>query len=122
MKIRFELFVNELATSLHFYEQILGFRKGYVGNDYGEVFNGAVEIGLCLMDKLPESHPLKTKSTDERKGLGVEIVLVVDELESFYHKVKNSTYPISSHLQIQPWNLRDFRLSDPDGYYLRITE
>jgi lactoylglutathione lyase len=122
MKIRLELFVSELGTSIQFYEEILGFTKGYVGTDYAEVFNSAVEIGLCLMDKLPEEHPLKTKSSDERKGLGVEIVLALKDLESLYNKVKNSAYPISSDLQLQPWNLRDFRLVDPDGYYLRITE
>jgi lactoylglutathione lyase len=122
MKIRLELFVSELGTSIQFYEEILGFTKGYVGTDYAEVFNGTVEIGLCPMNKLPEEHPLKTKSSDERKGLGVEIVLALKDLESLYNKVKNSDYPISSELQLQPWNLRDFRLVDPDGYYLRITE
>ncbi|MFD2444823.1 VOC family protein [Bacillus sp. CGMCC 1.16607] len=122
MKVRFELFVDELENSLYFYEHVLGFKKGYMNREYAEVFNGSVEIGICLMEKLSEDHPLKTKSSDERKGLGVEIVLVVDELASLYQKVIDSGYPISADLQTQPWKLRDFRLVDPDGYYLRITE
>jgi hypothetical protein len=28
---------------------------------------------------------------------------------------------ISEPLQLRPWGLYDFRLTDPDGYYLRIT-
>jgi lactoylglutathione lyase len=24
-------------------------------------------------------------------------------------------------LELRPWGLRDFRLADPDGYYLRVT-
>ena len=28
---------------------------------------------------------------------------------------------ISEELRLQPWGLHDFRLADPDGYYLRIT-
>jgi lactoylglutathione lyase len=122
MKVRFELFVDDLTTSIDFYKQVLGFQNGHVGNEYAEVINGSVEIGLCLMNKLPENHPLKTKSEKERKGLGVEIVLVVEELEHLYQKVIDSGYPISAELQLQPWNLNDFRLVDPDGYYLRITE
>lgn len=26
-----------------------------------------------------------------------------------------------SALTLQPWGLSDFRLSDPDGYYLQVT-
>jgi lactoylglutathione lyase len=122
VKIRIELFVKDINTSLNFYQHVLGFQKGYVGTDYAEVFNGSVEIGICLMEKLPEDHPLKMRSIVERKGLGVEIVLVVVELASFYQKVIDSDYPISASLQLQPWNCKDFRLVDPDGYYLRITD
>jgi len=28
---------------------------------------------------------------------------------------------ISAALELRPWSLHDFRLADPDGYYLRIT-
>ena len=28
---------------------------------------------------------------------------------------------ISDPLELRPWGLSDFRLADPDGYYLRIT-
>jgi lactoylglutathione lyase len=30
-------------------------------------------------------------------------------------------YPIESELKLQSWGMKDFRITDPDGYYLRLT-
>jgi len=35
--------------------------------------------------------------------------------------VVDSGWPLAEDLQQRPWGLIDFRLHDPDGYYLRIT-
>jgi predicted ester cyclase len=56
-----------------------------------------------------------------RRGLGVEIVIEVDDVERCQERVAASGHPILEPLQDRPWGLRDFRISDPDGYYLRIT-
>jgi hypothetical protein len=31
-------------------------------------------------------------------------------------------WPITEDLRDRPWGLRDFRVLDPAGYYLRITD
>lgn len=31
-------------------------------------------------------------------------------------------FEMSEDLVVRPWGLRDFRVVDPSGYYLRITE
>jgi uncharacterized glyoxalase superfamily protein PhnB len=36
-------------------------------------------------------------------------------------RVRRSGYPLAAPMQDRPWGLRDFRVADPDGYYLRIT-
>ena len=36
-------------------------------------------------------------------------------------RVRRSGYPLAAAMQDRPWGLRDFRVADPDGYYLRIT-
>ncbi|WP_350223849.1 hypothetical protein [Rhizobium sp. CNPSo 3490] len=33
---------------------------------------------------------------------------------------RKSGWPLSA-LAMQPWGLPDFRLVDPDGYYVRVT-
>ena len=48
-------------------------------------------------------------------------VLEVDDIAAMYKSVLAQNWPLSGALQTQPWGLTDFRLLDPDGYYLRIT-
>jgi uncharacterized glyoxalase superfamily protein PhnB len=49
-------------------------------------------------------------------------VLEVEDLDALYERVRASGYAIHETLVMRPWGLRDFRLVDPDGYYLRVTE
>jgi lactoylglutathione lyase len=56
-----------------------------------------------------------------RRGLGVEIVLEVDDVDGWRDRVAASGHPILEPLRDRPWELRDFRICDPDGYYLRVT-
>jgi len=44
----------------------------------------------------------------------------VAAVESAYRMAKDSGWP-ASDIALQPWALRDFRLDDPDGYYIRLT-
>ncbi len=57
---------------------------------------------------------------DTVRGYGVEVVLLVDNIESFYEQVKGVA-SIVEPLAEQPWGLKDFRCIDPFGYYLRFT-
>jgi lactoylglutathione lyase len=56
-----------------------------------------------------------------RRGPGMEIVVEVDDVEGCQERVASSGHPILEPLRDRPWGLRDFRISDPDGYYLRVT-
>jgi len=51
----------------------------------------------------------------------VEIVIPIEDIEIFYKQVKNFAN-VADTLEIQPWGLKDFRIIDPFGYYLRFTE
>ena len=55
------------------------------------------------------------------RGVGVEIIVEVEDVEALYEKVRGSM-PVVAPLRRRPWGARDFRLEDPFGYYLRITE
>lgn len=56
-----------------------------------------------------------------KRGYAVEIIIMVDDIESYYKKVKDFANVVEE-LQIRPWGLKDFRIEDPFGFYLRITE
>jgi catechol 2,3-dioxygenase-like lactoylglutathione lyase family enzyme len=121
MTLRIELFVNDLSISLDFYRRVLGFEIGErqsVG--YTLMTNGEVQLGLNLRSNLPDDHPVQAQEY-ERIGRGIEIVLEIDNIEEFYQYVFIQNWPIVGKLQQQPWGLIDFRVFDPDGYYLRIT-
>lgn len=58
---------------------------------------------------------------DTKRGYGVEIVVIVEEIDKFYENTK-SFAKVVEELQTRPWGLKDFRIEDPFGFYLRFTE
>lgn len=121
MKLRLELFVESIEKSIEFYSDVLGFSLPKDTNkSYIPVRKGDVVLGLGEMKNLPENHPLKA-SCGQQNGLGVEVVLEVEDIKDVYNKVVEKEYPIQAELTKRPWGLEDFRIIDPDGYYLRIT-
>ncbi|MEK7284636.1 MAG: dihydroneopterin aldolase, partial [Chloroflexota bacterium] len=72
-------------------------------------------------DRLHEHPYFGSFPAGSRRGYGVEIVVVVDDLEALYEEARTFA-AVLEPLRPRPWGLRDFRLADPFGYYLRITE
>jgi uncharacterized glyoxalase superfamily protein PhnB len=54
----------------------------------------------------------------------VEIVIEVDDQDfaAEVERVTTSGWPLSAEPERQPWGLTDFRVRDPDGYYVRLTD
>ena len=118
--LRIEIFVRDLERSARFYAGVLGFTRESPDAHYAPMRRGAAVIGIGLLDGLPPDHPLRAHD-GERVGLGVEIVLEVDDVDAMHRAVLRADWPVQTPLGERPWGLRDFRLLDPDGYYLRIT-
>lgn len=118
--LRIEIFVHDIDRSVDFYERVLGFTRETASPDYVAIRHGAALIGIGAMSHLSAGHPLKS-SAGERSGLGVEIVLEVDDVEVAFVAARTTGHPLLSPLQDRPWGQRDFRLADPDGYYIRVT-
>jgi lactoylglutathione lyase len=124
MTIRFELFVADRDKSVDFYTSVLGFEVNRLEESYASLTCGYVTLGLGRQAELPESGdgPGFTQERLAREtGAGVEIVLETPDLDALYERVRRSGYPLAAPMQDRPWGLRDFRVADPDGYYLRIT-
>jgi lactoylglutathione lyase len=121
MTLRLELFVADLAASVRFYRDVLGFTVEGEDSDYVQVRKGAVEIGLGLDDRLPPDHHFGREALSQQKGTGVEIVLEADDVDASYRHAVDAGYAINAPLRRRPWGLTDFRVIDPDGYYIRVT-
>jgi lactoylglutathione lyase len=126
MRLRLELFVTDVKASVAFYTEVLGFAVARRAPDYVSVRRGAVVFGLGPVAKLPESGDgpgFTRQRLAVDKGAGVEIVLELDDVtavEQLYRTCRARDVVVEP-LQGRPWGLADFRLIDPDGYYLRVT-
>jgi lactoylglutathione lyase len=77
-------------------------------------------VALNRRAALPDDHPIQRRA-GERLGIGVEIVLEVDDIDAMYRHVVAQGWPRSAELMRRGWGLTDFRVADPDGYYWRVT-
>jgi lactoylglutathione lyase len=122
-----ELFVDDLDETVAFYSELLGFGIDRRTDEYASLSRGQVVLGLGLTANLSEhdnSGPGPAwRRLDQAKGAGVEIVLElddVDEVSALYEHCR-SRVPNIEPLRLRSWGLHDFRLFDPDGYYVRVT-
>jgi lactoylglutathione lyase len=121
--LRLELFVEDMAASIDFYTQVLAFEVvRHEPDDYTSLSWGNAVLGIGPVAKLPEDGGYFGRDISSYcRGLGVEIVLEVDDVDEWHTRVGASGHPILESLHDRPWGLRDFRIADPDSYYLRIT-
>jgi lactoylglutathione lyase len=123
MRVRLELFVEDTQASIGFYTRVLGFEvEREEPGVYASLRNGSVVLGIGPISKLDDEGGYFTEEIASlRRGLGVEIVLEVEDVDGWCRRVSDSGYPVSEPMRERPWGLKDFRIADPDGYYLRLT-
>jgi catechol 2,3-dioxygenase-like lactoylglutathione lyase family enzyme len=127
MRLRLELFVTDLESSVAWYVEVLGFGLVRADPGYASLQRGDVVLGLGPTAKLPPdgAGPGHTQARVARRpGAGIEVVLELDEpaaVEAAAARVTEKGWPLVEPLTDRPWGLRDFRVVDPDGYYLRVT-
>ena len=117
MTLRFEIFPADLDVTVDFYQRVLGFqltddRRDV--DDYVALRRGAVRVG-AVQEAVPQAQAARRPPT------GVELVLEVGDVAAERDRVVAAGWPLDDDLHDQVWGLRDFRVLDPDGYYLRIT-
>ncbi len=125
-RLQLELHVPNFTIAEEFYGK-LGFavvwkhREGGAGDYLVMDRKGTIINFWPGNDQVWEQPYFKNFPKDTKRGYGVEIVFGVDDIQQYYGKVKTFA-KIVEPLQKQPWGLYDFRLEDPFGFYLRISE
>ncbi|HSX15427.1 MAG TPA: hypothetical protein VLF40_01425 [Candidatus Saccharimonadales bacterium] len=121
-----ELHVEDFKPIKVYYEK-LGFEIAWTRPSEG--FKGYLVLKLdhnvlCFWagnEHVYEQEYFSQFPKDSKRGYGVEIVLMVDDVEAYFEKVKDVAN-IFEPLKMRPWGLKDFRCVDPAGYYLRFTD
>lgn len=115
---KFELFVSDPGASAAFYSA-LGLEVVHAKPDgYTTLASGSTVIALS---PLPWWLPVRWLGLLRSPPFGTEIVLYTRGLEQARADLEARGYapgPIAR----QPWGDRDFRVTDPDGYYVRVSE
>ena len=125
-KLRLELFVRNASRSAAFYCRVLSFtqmveRLERNAARYIVVQREDVRIALVSLAYFHRFLRLGPLTYARLPPVGTEIILEVEDLEATYRQVVASGYRLWAPMREQPWGSRDFRLCDPDGYYIRIT-
>jgi lactoylglutathione lyase len=125
-KIQIELHVPDFELAKDFYGK-LGFKIIWVRQKHDAGDYMVMERDGTILNFWPGNNHIWEQSyfkrfpKDTKRGYGVEIVYTVEDINDYYDKVKTFAN-IVEPLKKQPWDRYDFRLEDPFGFYLRVTE
>jgi catechol 2,3-dioxygenase-like lactoylglutathione lyase family enzyme len=116
--LRIELFPASLDKFIDFYTRILSFtllkrKDTYAYLQRDNIYLGAIETST--------KDSLDSRVAYRQPNKGVEIVFELDDLVSERDRIVALGYKLDANIERQEWGLDDVRLTDPDGYYIRIT-
>jgi lactoylglutathione lyase len=115
---KFELFVTDVEESTRFYTA-LGFAIAHQQpGGYTTLACGSTVVALS---PVPGWLPLRWLGFLRHPPLGTEIVFYSDRLDELHSELEEAGYD-PGDIALQPWGDRDFRVTDYDGYYIRVSE
>jgi len=110
-----EIPVSNVDTAAEYYVNVLGFRVDW-GSDEGGI--GGISQGDCRMFLTNAPfRALHGPTAPVIVWLNVNSKREVDEL---FERWSGAGAAILEAVEDKPWNLREFRVADPDGNQLRV--
>jgi uncharacterized glyoxalase superfamily protein PhnB len=125
-RLQLELHVPDVQTVLDFYGQ-LGFKTVWHRWEGDELDYLVMEREGTILNFWPGQGHVWDKSyfkqfpRSTKRGYAVEILIGVSDIDVYYRKAKTFANVVEP-LRLRPWGLKDFRIEDPFGFYLRMTE
>jgi len=120
---RVEICVSNFGQSIKWFEDVLGFRVVTRNtNECAELSCGETSIQL-VTDCAPywgSEHPRLLPPG--QRGSGVELILLVDDIDAVYAMAKQAQADIVCELTNSPLHTRQFWVRHPDGYLIRPTQ
>jgi uncharacterized glyoxalase superfamily protein PhnB len=113
------LTVKDLAKSLTWYTELLGFAVERKIERDGKLRGVSLQAGEV---RLSINQDDGAKGWDRVKGAGFSLRITTDQnIDEIANRIKKLGGTLDSEPADMPWGSRMFRLKDPDGYLLVIS-
>ncbi|MEP6507914.1 MAG: VOC family protein [Gemmatimonadales bacterium] len=111
--------VNDMATSVAWYRDALGFEVGQQFERDGKVAATRINAGAVRILLNQEDG---AKGTDRKKGQGISLSFsTLQNIDAIADRARAHGATLGSEPTDMPWGARMFRLNDPDGFMLVIS-
>lgn len=106
--------VEDLAGSVEFFVERLGFEVVFLSEGYVSLRHPAHGLQLGFMRPLPDEAPFR--------GQGLTYGLEVDDVDAEYERIVAAGVDTDGPPRDNPWGDRSFTLVDPNGIALHIHQ
>ncbi|WFN34218.1 VOC family protein [Methanogenium sp. S4BF] len=115
------LAVRDMKKTIEFYTRSLGFHCGMVfPNAENPEYADLSKDGMVLMVIPAKDHGIRAEETF---GIGVMLYLHIDgDIDEYYWELKENGVRVAEDIKDEPYGVRDFTVTDPDGYQLTFTQ
>lgn len=112
------LTVNDLPKSLAWYRDVLGFVVGELWKDGGKLMGAELRTGTVTFILGQDDW---RKGRDRKKGEGFRIYCTTaQDVDKLAAQIKAKGGVLTHEPQDEPWGVRDFGVTDPDGFKITI--
>ncbi len=112
--------VNDLPRSIAWYRDVLGFKVKERYKSEGSLVGVGLQAGDVFLMLGQDDWK---KGRDRKKGEGFRIYcMTTQDVDAIATRIQAAGGTLDDGPHNQPWGMRDFSLTDPDGFKLTIAK
>ncbi len=113
------LTVDDLAVSLDWYRDVLGFHVAQEMSHEGKLVGASVRAGSVEMLLIQDDF---AKGRERKKGQGLRLYCTTAmDLDQLAEAIVERGGALAQEPRDEPWGARDFAVTDPDGFQISIS-
>lgn len=113
------LTVNDIQASLAWYRDVLGFLVGQEMKHDGKLMGAVLKAGAAEIYLIQDDF---AKGRDRRKGVGFRLYCnTAQDVDQLAAAITARGGVLAEPPKDQPWGVRDFAVTDPDGFLISFS-